>query len=210
MRVSRRAQAITAMSLAAIFGIGLSVWALAPSDGQVVSTAAEPTLNAPSDATPFTTAPTHQPENPPEPGKIGRPLQCQPGAEKMVSIQSTFTVDPSGYTGPTVDSPETALYNKLATVGAPLAWSTNAQLQLQRGTVSADVAERTSQAVSLVGTVEGRLVVQALMIPFPPDGYHLPSLLFVCVKASALDPTATMPLPPEQWYVPTNEGVDPG
>ena len=201
MRVKRRATGAAAAGLVALLGTGTAVWFATP-DRPVVLTA-DPAATAPASPTPATARLSTD---------TGR-VQCNPN-EAISEITSLISTD-RDYSGP-VAPPLAGIDHEVARIGAPLGWS-RSDLRLERGKVPEHVAESVRQPAVVIGSVNGRRVLYAIMVPVPdiPPGWDstrdtqptgwifIAEQLTVCVMQSPPNPNATMPLPsplpPDQW-----------
>ena len=132
-------------------------------------------------------------------------VQCR-YPEEMVSgiIRSILDFD---YSGESVKPLEEAVDREIVYAGVPL-WS-RSELKLERVQLPPHMAE----SVGVTGSVDGRTVLQAIMVPVPviPAGWdaardpqptewhYIAKDVSICVKRTTAHPDATMPLPPDQW-----------
>lgn len=192
---------MAAAGLFALLGAGAAVRFSTPND-PVVSTA------GPGAAVPAATTPAAPP-----PDTATARVQCNPD-EAISEVTSLISTD-RDYSGP-VAPLEAGIDDELSRIGIPLRWS-RGDLKLERGKVPEHVAESVRQPAVVIGSVNGRRVLHAIMVPAPyiPPGWDftrdtqptrwefIAEQISVCVMAIPPNPNATMPLPnplpPDQW-----------
>lgn len=130
--------------------------------------------------------------------------QCLPG-ERLTSQSFTMSIarDSLDVAAVAVNTPEQAVEERLAGARQPLGGYADAPIVWKR-LDPLSLRAPADNTIYLVGSLRGRTFVSAEVFISEELKRYFASYVMVCVESAPPDPNATMPLPRDQWKLPSD------